>query len=78
LLDPTKATVPKDPAALYAVVAALTDKAEEDNSAAIITYSNRLPADFSTLLMRDMIRKEPKIQNTPEFIDWAVKHKDSF
>lgn len=78
ILDPKKAAVPTDPAALYAVVAALTDKAKEDNSAAIITYSNRLPADFSTLLIRDMIRKEPKIQNTPEFIDWSIKHKDTF
>jgi len=76
LLDPTGTPIPTDPAAIYAVVAALVEKATEDNANRILEYGNRLPADFSVLLVRDMIRKEPKIQNTTGFIKWATKHQD--
>ncbi len=77
LLDPKGVDVPKDePAALYAIAAALVEKATKDSAARIITYGNRMPTEFSILLVRDMIRKEPKIQNTKAFINWASKHQD--
>jgi len=76
LLDPEKAKVPTDPAAIYAVVAALVSKASKENAHRIIKYGNRLPVDFNVLLVRDMIRKEPKIQSTKGFINWATKHQD--
>lgn len=76
LLDPKKAEVPTEPAAQYAVVAALVEKVTEDNADRILTYGDRLPADFSVLLVRDMIRKEPKVQSTKGFVNWAVAHKD--
>ena len=76
LLDPGNAIVPKEPAALYAIVSALADKVTKDNANRILKYGNRLPADFSVLLVRDSIRKEPKIQNTKGFIKWAMLHKD--
>ncbi len=76
LTDPGKVEVPTDPAAVYAVVAALVEKATEKNANNILKYGQRLPADFSVLLVRDMIRKEPKIQNTKGFIKWATEHQD--
>jgi len=76
LLDPESGIVPTEPAAVYAIVAALVEKATEDNANRILKYSNRLPIDFNVLLVRDMIRKEPGIQNTKGFIDWATKHQD--
>jgi len=76
LLDPKSATVPTDPAAVYAVVAALVGKATEDNANRILKYGDRLPIDFNVLLVRDMIRSKPKIQNTKAFINWAGKHQD--
>jgi hypothetical protein len=77
LLDPKKTAVPEDPAARYAVVAALVEKATEDNADRILQYADRLPADFSVLLVRDMIRKDNKIQNTAGFIAWSVRHADA-
>lgn len=74
LLDPKNEQVPEDPAALYAVVAALVEKSTEDNADRIFTYGNRLQADFSVLLVRDMLRKNSKIKNTTGFINWATKH----
>lgn len=76
LTKPDNAKVPTEPAALYAVVSALTENITKDNADQILKYGNRLPADFSVLLVRDCIRKEPKIQNTKQFIKWATIHKD--
>ena len=76
LLDPDGAIVPEEPAALYAIVSALVDTITKDNANRVLKYGNRLPADFSVLLVRDAIRKEPKIQNTKAFIRWATLHKD--
>lgn len=76
LTDPDNAIVPTDPAALYAVVSALVDKATKDNAHRIIKYGERLPADFCVLLVRDMIRKTPEVQNSQAYIKWAVNHQD--
>ena len=76
LTDPSNAIVPTEPAALYAVVSALVDKVTKDNANRVLKYGNRLPADFSVLLVRDVIRKNPEIQNTKAFIRWATLHKD--
>ena len=76
LTNPNETPIPSDPAALYAVVAALTNKTTKELADKIITYGNRLPAEFSILLVRDMIRTEPKVQNTKAFINWASKHQD--
>ena len=76
LTDPKNATVPDEPAALYAVVSGLTEKVTEQNFSRVNAYGNRLPQDFSILLVRNCIRKEPKIQNTKAFIEWALLHKN--
>jgi len=76
LTDPNNAKVPTEPAALYAIVSTLVDKITKDNANKVLKYGNRLPADFSVLLVRDSIRKEPKVQNTKGFIQWATLHKD--
>ena len=76
LSNPSSATIPTDPAAIYAVVAALVAKATKNNANRIFKYASRLPMDFGVLLVRDMIRSKPKIQNTKGFINWAMKHQD--
>ena len=78
IADPDKADVPTEPAALYAVVTGLVEKATATNIERIFKYAKRLPKDFSILLGRDCIRrdKDKKIQNTKAFIKWAVDNKD--
>jgi hypothetical protein len=76
LLDPENEQVPEENGSLYAVVAALVEKATEDNADRIFIYGNRLPADFSVLLVRDMLRKNGEVKNTTGFIEWAAKHAD--
>jgi hypothetical protein len=76
LVNPDDAEVPDEPAALYAVVSGLVEKVAPKNFERILKYGNRLPADFSILLVRDCIRKEPNIQHTKAFINWMVHHKN--
>jgi hypothetical protein len=76
LLDPDGTDVPSDPAAQYAVVSALVEKSTVDNVGNIVKYAERLPVDFSVLLVRDMLRKNKKISATKTFITWATKHQD--
>ena len=75
IADPDKADVPTEPAALYAVVTGLAEKATANNIGRIFKYAKRLPKDFSILLGRDCIRKDKKIQHTKAFIKWAVDNK---
>lgn len=77
LTDPDGATVPDEPAALYATVSALVERVTSDNAGRILKYAERLPAEFSVLLARDAIRKDSDIQNTNAFIQWATKHQSA-
>ena len=74
--NPNTAPVPENLATLYAIVSALVEYSTEKNASNIIKYGERIPEEFSVLLIRDLIRKNPKIQNTKSFINWAVNHQD--
>jgi hypothetical protein len=76
IADPDKADVPTEPAALYAIVTGLVEKATKTNIGRIFKYGARLPKDFNILLGRDCIRRDASIQNTTAFIKWAVDNKD--
>lgn len=76
LMNPEKATVPSDPATLYAICGALTNRVSENNMERLVIYANRLPDEFSVLLIRDSVHKCSDITNTRAFIEWASKHID--
>ena len=76
LMDPEKANVPTDPATLYAICGALAARASEQNMNRVVKYSNRLPDEFSVLMIRDSVKNEPQVADTRAFIDWASEHKD--
>jgi hypothetical protein len=74
LIDPHGASVPKDPATLYAVCSALARMSMPDNMDALVTYANRLPDEFSVLLVTDCERQNPAIVNTRAYVQWAARH----
>jgi len=76
LMAPDKAVVPADPATLYAVCGALPARAGEQTFTRLVKYANRLPTEFSVLLIRDCIKKDAKLVKTKAFIGWASKHSD--
>lgn len=76
LLDPAGATVPTDPATLYALCGALAARASDQTGERLIRYANRLPDEFSVLLVRDAVRKDKAVCNSRTFIDWSTRHNE--
>ena len=74
LLDPDGAEVPQDPATLYALTGALARNASPDNMGALVSYANRLPAEFSVLLVTDAQKQNPEIVGTRAYATWAARH----
>jgi len=75
LMNPDKAEVPTDPATLYALCGALSRKASAGNIERLVTYSNRLPAEFSVMTMRDVFVQKPDLQSTRAAITWFTAHQ---
>jgi len=76
ILAPKKAVVPTDPATLYAICGAIAQKASEQNLKNVVVYANRLPVEFSVLLIRDCVNRDPELVKTRAFIEWTSKHSD--
>lgn len=76
LMSPDTANVPEDPATLYALTGALARKASDNTIDRLITYSHRLPAEFSVLMVRDCVQACPTVVNSRSFIEWASKNAD--
>ena len=74
LLDPEGASVPNDPATLYAVCTALSRRASPENMEALVTYADRLPDEFSVLLVTDSQKQNPNIVNTRAYARWTARH----
>lgn len=76
LKDPAKGEIPDDPAILYALCGALSRRVTLKNSAQLIAYANRLPDEFSVLLVTDIGRINADILKTKAFVSWGIKHQD--
>jgi len=76
LMDPSGAKVPEDPATLYAICGALSNKASEQNFGRVVEYANRLPDEFSVLLVRDAVKRDNQLSLTRAFVEWTSKHND--
>jgi len=75
-MNPDQADVPTDPATLYALCGALSNKASEQTAERLFKYSHRLPPEFSVLLARDSVRKCKAIVNTRPYIEWVSKNSN--
>jgi len=76
LMNPEKADVPTDPATLYATCGALARKASEQTIGRLVTYANRLSAEFSVLLIRDCVGLAPGVVNSRSFIEWSSRNSE--
>ena len=74
LLDPHAADVPADPATLYALCAALAARASKQNFSRVVNYAERLPAEFSVMMIKDCITRNKSLENSKPFIEWSVQH----
>ena len=71
LQNPAAAPVPREPAAVYAICEALARKACQETMPALTGYAARLPQEFGVLLMRDAVRRDTSVIETPAFAGWA-------
>ena len=76
LMAPDKAEVPTDPATLYAICGAVARKASEQNMKNVVKYANRLPVEFSVLLIRDCVNRDDTLMKTRAFVAWTSRHAD--
>lgn len=76
LLDPDNAPVPTEPSHLYAVTLALAKKASAQTADRIFRYANRLPDEFSVLLVNQANKQSEDFVNTRAFAEWEVQHHE--
>lgn len=76
LMNPKSADVPDDPATLYAISGALSNRASNGNIDRLVQYLERLPREFSVLTMSCAVRRDEDLCNTNAFVKWSVEHQD--
>ena len=76
LMNPEKGNIPEEAATLYAISTALARKATENNMDRVVTYANRLPDEFSVLLVKDALDRDPAVANTRAYIEWVSEHHE--
>jgi len=77
-MQPDSAEVPEEPAVKYAVATALSMTAEVESFERDMKYVGRLPREFQMVFVTDVVRLNPKLQQSKSFIDWAIINKDIF
>lgn len=78
---PDSAPVPREPSALFAVCAALADRAKTlaaPGLSAIVKYIERLPIEFGALLITDLLAVAPTAVTIPAVGAWIVSHQAIF
>jgi hypothetical protein len=74
LMNPATAEVPTDVAVLFAMAGAISMRTSKDNIDRVSEYMNRMPIDFSVLMMNDIVKLHPEVKTTKAFVSWAVKN----
>ncbi len=74
LARPKTARVPKKAEQLYALVGAVSCRAEAKNFSRILTYAGRIPAEFAALLIKDCLFYRPELADDPAFREWSVNN----
>lgn len=81
LADPDSTPIPREPSALFAVCAALADRARTlppPRLDAVVKYLARLPIEFGALLMTDLLAVAPSALMIPAAGAWITAHKEIF
>lgn len=77
LLNPDTHVVPKEGSVLYALSGSIARKASDTNFSRVMQYANRMPPEFTVLIVKDALKLTPEIASNPDFVKWAaVNGKD--
>ena len=80
LADPANTPIPREPSALFAVCAALADRARTaaGQLPALVHYLTRLPVEFGALLITDVLAVAPAVLTIPAAGAWINQHTEIF
>lgn len=81
LAGPDQTPVPTEPSALFAICAALADRAKTlaaPKLECLVRYLSRLPVEFGALLMIDCLAVAPACLMVPSAGKWITDHRDIF
>jgi hypothetical protein len=75
LARPDSAPIPREPAVLYALVGAITERIRTGAApaAAAIRYASRLPDEFALLAVRDLLAVSPALAGDPSVQAWITQ-----
>lgn len=76
--NPKTAPIPDETSVKYALCIGLAKLASKKTIEAIVQYAERLTAEFNVLLIKDAVRVDRKIMNTPAMASWIIKHHDVY
>lgn len=76
LMDPENAKLPGTQAVMHAVVTTLESKTTVSNFARLMKYTKRLPREIQVVFVRAVIKKNPAIENTKEYMAWGLSNQD--
>ena len=90
LNNPEKGDIPSEAHIMYALCGALAERANTRTFEAIVRYANRISKEsvdskgkkasgkpeFSIMMIKDCLLKDPRIAKSKEYIDWQLAHKD--
>ncbi len=76
LANPQTIDISSDPAVLYALCEMVGRAAGAETAEALILFANRLPTEFSILLVREAVRHCKELTLTPSFGKWAAEHAE--
>lgn len=75
LSRPDAASVPREPAVLFALVGALVERCRADQAPLVgfVKYAFRLPEEFSVMALRDALALNPRLAGLPAVQKWIAQ-----
>ena len=77
-LSPETAELPTEPSVCFAVATSLSMSATADAFSRDMLYISRMKKEFQMLYVTDTLRLNPDLEETKDFISWAIANQDIF
>ena len=77
-MHPETTETPKEPAVRYAIATSLSMTSTVDSFETDLKYVTRMPKEFAVVYLTDALKKNPEVQASKAFTDYAVKNQDIF
>lgn len=75
---PNSTTVPSSPGSLYAMTGYIGSSATVENADKLLDYVKRMPVEFQTVTMREIIRRTPTMRTNKTVLAWVQANANTF